>query len=137
MNYTKKSTKSRAVDAILCFFLGGFGAHKFYEGKIGMGILYIFTFGLFGIGVLVDFIMILVGSAKDSDGYIIYNWSDTDPDGQVNNPNYSSNRNFSSVTSLDAEDQKIKTLNDYKDLLDKGIITQEEFDKKKSEILGK
>ncbi|MBQ1259000.1 MAG: TM2 domain-containing protein [Clostridia bacterium] len=35
------------------------GGHKFYEGKIGMGILYIFTFGLFGIGLLVDLIVIL------------------------------------------------------------------------------
>ena len=44
---------------LLCFFLGGFGAHKFYEGKAGLGILYIFTFGLFGIGVLIDLISIL------------------------------------------------------------------------------
>lgn len=44
---------------LLCTFLGGFGAHKFYEGKVGMGILYIFTFGLFGIGVLIDWIVIL------------------------------------------------------------------------------
>lgn len=44
---------------LLCFFLGIVGAHKFYEGKIGMGILYIFTGGLFGIGVLVDFIVLL------------------------------------------------------------------------------
>lgn len=47
------------VAFLLCFFLGGFGAHKFYEGKIGMGILYLFTGGLFGIGWLVDWIMIL------------------------------------------------------------------------------
>lgn len=47
------------IAALLCFFLGGIGAHKFYEGKIGMGILYIFTLGLVGIGVLVDFIVIL------------------------------------------------------------------------------
>ena len=33
---------------------------KFYEGKAGIGILYIFTFGLFGIGVIVDFITILL-----------------------------------------------------------------------------
>lgn len=43
----------------LCFFLGVLGIHKFYEGKVGMGILYIFTLGLFGIGVFVDWIVIL------------------------------------------------------------------------------
>lgn len=44
---------------LLCFFLGWLGAHKFYEGKAGLGILYIFTFGLFGIGWLIDIIIIL------------------------------------------------------------------------------
>ena len=43
----------------LCLFLGLIGAHKFYEGKIGMGVLYIFTGGLFGIGAFVDLIVIL------------------------------------------------------------------------------
>ena len=47
------------VAFLLCFFLGEFGAHKFYEGKVGMGILYLFTAGLFGIGWLIDWIMIL------------------------------------------------------------------------------
>lgn len=44
---------------LLCFFLGGLGAHKFYELKPVMGVLYIFTLGLFGIGWLVDLIVIL------------------------------------------------------------------------------
>ncbi len=44
---------------LLCFFLGVFGAHKFYEGKIGLGLLYLFTFGLFGIGWFADVIIIL------------------------------------------------------------------------------
>lgn len=43
----------------LCVFLGYFGAHKFYEGKTGMGILYLFTAGLFGIGWIVDCIALL------------------------------------------------------------------------------
>ena len=47
------------VAFLLCFFLGFIGAHKFYEGKTGMGILYIFTLGLFGIGWLIDTLIIL------------------------------------------------------------------------------
>lgn len=49
----------KIVALILCIFLGYFGVHKFYEGKVGMGILYLFTMGLFGIGWFVDIIIIL------------------------------------------------------------------------------
>lgn len=45
---------------ILCVFLGYFGAHKFYEGKTGMGLLYLFTGGLCGIGWMIDIILILL-----------------------------------------------------------------------------
>lgn len=51
--------KNKWVAFALCFFLGMFGIHKFYEGKTGMGILYIFTGGLCGIGVIIDLIVIL------------------------------------------------------------------------------
>ena len=51
--------KNKWVALLLCFFLGFFGFHKFYEGKIGMGIVYIFTGGLFCIGVFIDFIALL------------------------------------------------------------------------------
>ena len=51
--------KNKWVDLLLCFFLGFLGGHKFYEGKVGMGILYLFTMGLLGFGVLVDFIRLL------------------------------------------------------------------------------
>ena len=43
----------------LCLFLGFLGAHKFYEGKIGMGILYLLTVGLFGLGWFIDCIALL------------------------------------------------------------------------------
>ena len=51
--------KDKWVAALLCFFLGYLGVHRFYEGKIGTGILYLFTLGLFGIGIIVDLIIIL------------------------------------------------------------------------------
>lgn len=33
--------KNKVVAALLAFFLGGFGVHKFYLGQIGFGILYL------------------------------------------------------------------------------------------------
>lgn len=49
---------NKYVSLLLCVFLGCIGAHRFYEKKIGTGILYLFTFGLFGIGWFVDIIRI-------------------------------------------------------------------------------
>ncbi len=54
-----KKEKNKWISLLLCLFLGYIGAHKFYEGKIGMGILYLFTVGLFGIGLVIDFIVLL------------------------------------------------------------------------------
>ena len=51
--------KNKWVAFLLCLFLGCLGVHKFYEGKIGMGILYLFTCGLFGIGWFIDCIVLL------------------------------------------------------------------------------
>lgn len=52
----KKCKKSVALP--MAIFGGWFGLHKFYEGKVGMGVLYMFTFGLWAIGWLIDIINI-------------------------------------------------------------------------------
>lgn len=40
-NAPMTSGKSKVVAALLAIFLGGIGAHKFYLGSMGMGILYL------------------------------------------------------------------------------------------------
>lgn len=58
----------RWVLAVVAFFFGMLGIHRFAVGKIGTGILYLFTGGLFGIGALVDFVMLLCGTLTDVNG---------------------------------------------------------------------
>ena len=62
------SDKTGLVTLLLCFFLGPLGMHRFYVGKIGTGLLQLFTLGGFGIWVLIDFIMIILGNFTDKDG---------------------------------------------------------------------
>lgn len=68
MNDEVTSEKGFVPTILLCFFLGMFGIHRFYVGKIGTGILQLITLGGLGIWVLVDFIIIVTGSFKDKEG---------------------------------------------------------------------
>jgi len=68
------SPKSRLAAALLCFFLGVLGIHRFYVGKVGTGILMLVTLGVFGLWALIDFIVILVGSFKDKEDRVLSNW---------------------------------------------------------------
>lgn len=62
------SEKGMVPAALLCFFLGSFGIHRFYVGKVGTGILMLLTLGGLGIWTLIDLVMIIVGSFKDKNG---------------------------------------------------------------------
>ena len=64
----KADGKSQIVAAVLCFFLGFLGVHRFYLGYTGIGILMLLTLGLFGILTLIDFIRILIGDLKPKGG---------------------------------------------------------------------
>lgn len=74
------SPKSRSVAALLAFFLGGFGIHRFYVGKVGTGILQILLTCCFGLGAfwaLIDLIIIVCGNFKDKEGRLITDWNPT------------------------------------------------------------
>ncbi len=56
--------KNPVVALVLSLFLGGFGIDRFYVGSIGMGLLKLFTLGLFGILTIVDWFLIMGAARK-------------------------------------------------------------------------
>ncbi len=64
--------KTRTTALLLCIFLGGLGAHRFYVGKIGTGVLWLLTLGFGGIGTIVDLICIICGTFTDEFGNALF-----------------------------------------------------------------
>ena len=65
---TNTSDKNKKTALILCALLGILGFHYFYVGRIGKGLLYLFTGGLFCFGWIADIIKIATGGFKDNSG---------------------------------------------------------------------
>jgi len=70
------SAYSGLVALLLCFFAGYLGIHRFYVGKIGTGILWLITGGLFGAGWLIDLIVIACGRFRDYRGNRLVVWEE-------------------------------------------------------------
>lgn len=68
------SPKSKALALIFCVLFGCAGVHYFYAGRIGMGLVYLFTGGVFGIGWIYDMYRIVTDRFHDGRGKIIANW---------------------------------------------------------------
>ena len=66
---------------LLATFFGVFGAHRFYVGKIGTGILQLFTFGGLGIWAVIDWILILCQEFTDGQGKKLRHWLHPVPGG--------------------------------------------------------
>ena len=69
------SPKSRLVALLLCVFVGWLGAHRFYVGKVGTGILMLLTLGgVCGVWVVIDLILIGCGVFRDRTGQRVVQW---------------------------------------------------------------
>ncbi len=64
----KTGGKSWVASFLLCWFLGGLGAHRFYTGYTGLGIAQLLTLGGCGIWSLVDFISLSFNKFQAADG---------------------------------------------------------------------
>lgn len=56
--------KNWMVALLLSIFLGAWGIDRFYLGSVGMGLLKLFTFGLFGILYIIDIVMIATKNVR-------------------------------------------------------------------------
>ena len=68
------SSRSRIVAQALAFFLGVFGAHRFYVGRWQSALLMAITLGGMGIWWLYDNIVIAGGGFRDAEGLLVSNW---------------------------------------------------------------
>ncbi len=124
--------KNKMTAGLLALFVGGFGVHKFYLGQTGIGVVYL-LFCWTGIPGIIAFI----------EGIILLTMSDDDFNAKYNgnaNAQKNTTTTYVPVATPDAVNRQsspdiAKILMTYKNLLDTGVITQQEFDAIKRKLL--
>ena len=69
------SDRTRGVALPVAVLLGVFGAHRFYVGKTGTGVLMLMTMGGCGVWWLYDLILLVAGEFRDADGRRVVKWT--------------------------------------------------------------
>ena len=113
---SEPSDKDFITTLLICVFLGGLGVHRFFVDKMGTGVLMLVTLGGLGIWWIIDIILIVTGSFEDSEGRVIA---------------YQAAGVANREPAKDIPDEIRK----FAELKKDGLITEEEFDKKKKELL--
>ena len=126
--------KNMVVAYLLWFFLGYFGIHRFYLGKVGSGLaqLLLMIIGWVTSFIFIGFFLIAAWFIWWLlDAYFVQQYvTDFNDSIGVKNSTVVVNKSVSSTDDLD----KLERLHALKE---KGIITEEEFEEKRSEIMGK
>ena len=118
--------KEPSTMLLISLLLGGLGVDRFMLGDISMGVLKLLTGGGFGILTIIDWFTIM-----DKTRTANFNLFVESIEGQNAIDYFVNNENTIDNNALNSIDEIKK----YKELLDNGIITQEEYEKKKAELL--
>lgn len=70
------SEYSRLAAFLLCLLIGFTGAHRFYVGKVGTGILWLFTAGFFFVAQIYDLVLIGTGEFRDINNRRLLSWGE-------------------------------------------------------------
>jgi TM2 domain-containing membrane protein YozV len=71
---TMSSPKNALLLVVLCLVFGVFGAHRFYVGKTGTGVIQLVTLGGLGVWTVIDLVIVLFGEFTDIEGRKIDPW---------------------------------------------------------------
>lgn len=112
--------KDKVTAALLAFFLGGLGIHKFYLGQNLAGILYLLFFWTFIPGIIAFF-----------EFFGLLMMSDEAFNAKYNNMN----SQYAPASSQESSQAKTETLMKLKKLYDSGVITAEEYETKRRKFL--
>lgn len=122
--------KSKTTAYLLWFFFGWLSAHRFYLGKTGSGILYLFTGQLFFIGWILDFFLI---SGMVDQYNAIYGRGGGNVNTNTNMNNIVVNVGDSGQSKSPDMQEQLQKLAELKE---KGLLSEEEFNAQKTKLLS-
>ncbi len=108
--------KDKTTTMLLCLFLGGVGAHHYYLGNTGRGIIYTLACLTFIPSIIAFVEFIMLATMSNNDFHMKYN--------------------AAYIDHSEDDNHKLDQLNKLYDLKTKGAITEEEFQKKKEKLVA-
>jgi TM2 domain-containing membrane protein YozV len=116
-----REEKERVIAAMLCFFLGGLGVHKFYLRQTAAGVIYLLFFWTCIPSIIAFFEFLVLCFMSDREFNARYN--------SLLNPAEDQRQIRSATESTD-------TMYKLKKMYDDGLITAEEYEEKRRKLLN-